>query len=185
MAISRNAQGAPAFQYALALIDHAVASHATDVHINTKTHNVEICQRIDGSLTSLGELPLELGRSVINVFKVMCDLNIADRRRSQDGSFLADVHDRRLSFRVSSQGAHLGEILSIRILDPAKIFSEFSSLGMSANTQARFAHELSRRHGLILIVGATGAGKSTMACAALQTIDTNVRNIVSIEDPIE
>jgi general secretion pathway protein E len=185
LGISAGSHNAPAFQYALALIDDAIRSRATDLHINTKLNHIEIRHRIDGSLYSLGELPLDVGLAVINVFKVMCDLNIADRRRSQDGSFLADVNGRRLSFRVSSQGTQTGEILSIRVLDPRKIFSDFGALGMSPPIQEHFARQLQESHGLILIVGAAGAGKSTTACAALQTISSSSRNIVSIEDPIE
>lgn len=182
---SRGAQSSEAFQGAISLIDYAVASRATDLHITTKSDHLELKQRIDGSLISLGKLPLELGRAVINVFKVMCDMNIADRRRSQDGSFLADINQRRLSFRVSAQGTHTGEKLSIRILDPAKTFSDLASLGMQPEMVRQFGDQLGRAHGLILIVGTTGAGKSTTACAALQSLDSETRNIVSIEDPIE
>lgn len=183
--ISRGAQAAPAFQHVLALIDHAVFSRATDLHVSAKTTQVELRQRVDGSLISLGVLPLELGYSLINVFKVMSDLNIADRRRSQDGSFLADVNNRRLSFRVSSQGTQTGETLSIRILDPAKSFCDLSTIGMSPTIKKRFSTLLQRNNGLILFAGTTGAGKSTAACASLQTIDSTTRSIVSIEDPIE
>ncbi len=183
--VSPASQSSQAFQHALALIDCAVSSRATDLHINTRAKQIQLRQRIDGTLISLGELPMSLGLSVINVFKVLCDLNIADRRRSQDGSFLAEVNGRRLSFRVSSQGTQSGETLSIRILDPVKTFSDLSSLGMADRIRERFDLQLGRRYGLILIVGATGAGKSTTSCAALQSIDSNTRNVVSIEDPIE
>ncbi len=178
-------QKSQGYELARSLISHAVASNATDIHISTKSNHVIAQQRIDGSISSLVDLPLEIGKSVINVFKVMSDLNIANRRKSQDGSFSVDVNDRRLSFRVCSQGTEGGEKLSIRILDPATTFADFSSLGMPATMQARFRAELNRKHGLLLVVGATGAGKSTTACAALRAIDTSERNIVSIEDPIE
>lgn len=182
---SRGAQTSASFQQVLALIDHAVSCHATDLHITTKSDHIELRHRIDGALISLGQLPLTLGLAVINVFKVMCDMNIADRRRSQDGSFLADVNQRRLSFRVSAQGTQTGEKLSIRILDPSTTFSDLSSLGMPEALRQRFTAQLNRTHGLILIVGTTGAGKSTTANAALQSIDPDTHNIVSIEDPIE
>ncbi|HBE70101.1 MAG TPA: type II/IV secretion system protein, partial [Planctomycetaceae bacterium] len=174
-----------AFQYVLSTISKAVASNATDLHINTRTKTVEIKQRIDGTLAPLAELPISLGASVINIFKIMSELSIADKRRSQDGSFLADVGDRRLSFRVSTQATQTGEKLSIRILDPSSIFADLSSLGMPEQVRERCQRQLTQKHGLILFVGATGAGKSTTACAALQRIDTTIKNIVSIEDPIE
>lgn len=183
--LSQSVEDSPAFQYVLSTISKAVASNATDLHINTRTKTVEIKQRIDGTLSLLAELPISLGASVINIFKIMSELSIADRRRSQDGSFLADVGDRRLSFRVSTQATQTGEKLSIRILDPSSIFADLGSLGMPDDVRERCEHQLTQKHGLILFVGATGAGKSTTACAALQMIDTSIKNIVSIEDPIE
>ncbi len=182
---SHRSHGSPGYQMALALIDDAFTQRATDLHINTKVDEVVIRERVDGALNTLGSLPLGLGKSVINVFKVMSDLNIADRRRSQDGSFRVDVNGSRLSLRVSSQGTQAGEKLSIRILDPAKQFSTLPALGMTADTHRKFTTDLHRSNGLILLVGATGAGKSTTACAALQSLDGEDSNILSIEDPIE
>lgn len=183
--LSQAVEDSPAFQYVLSLIRRAVLSSATDLHINSRSHSVEVKQRVDGSLETMKELPLDLGASVINILKVISELSIADKRRSQDGSFLADVNDRRLSFRVSSQGTQTGEKLSIRILDPSKSFTDLTSLGMPSEMVERFTVQLGQRHGLILFVGATGAGKSTTACASLQMIDSTIKNIVSIEDPIE
>jgi general secretion pathway protein E len=180
-----EARNSPGFRNALALIDQAVAKRATDLHVNTKVDQVTARLRIDGQLVALDPLPLETGLSAINVFKVLCDLNIADKRRSQDGSFRADVNGRRLSFRVSSQGTQTGESLSIRILDPARSFSNFSALGMSEPLQERLTACLGRSHGLVLFAGVTGAGKSTTAYAALQTLNSGEQNIVTVEDPIE
>lgn len=182
---SHASQHSAGFQTVLALIDHSSSHRVTDLHINSKDDGVVIRQRVDGSLNTLTTLPEELGQSVINVIKVLSNLSIADRRRSQDGSFRADVNDQRLSFRVSSQGIHAGEKLSIRILDPAKNFADLSTLGMLAPIQERFKTALNRSNGVILFVGATGAGKSTTACAALQSIDADDRSVISIEDPIE
>ncbi len=173
------------YELARSLIRHAVESYATDLHVSTKNSHVVVQERIDGSIRSVADLPMELGKSVINVFKVMSDLNIANRRKSQDGSFSVDVNDRRLSFRVCAQGTEGGEKLSIRILDPATTFANFSSLGMPVTIQERFKADIDRKHGLVLVVGATGAGKSTTACAGLRTIDTSEKSIVTIEDPIE
>lgn len=176
---------ATGFQRAVALIDQAVAKQATDLHLSTKENEITARLRIDGELVALDPLPFQLGSSVINVFKVLCDLNIADKRRSQDGSFRADVDGRRLSFRVSAQGTSSGEKLSIRILDPAYNFYNFSSLGMTEEMQRRLKVALDRRFGLIVFAGATGAGKSTTAYAALRSFDAAERNIMTIEDPIE
>lgn len=180
-----EARHSPGFEVVMALLDHAISQRATDLHVNTRDTAVSLRLRIDGQITPLGTLPIELGRSVINVFKVLSDLNIADKRRSQDGSFRADVNGRRLYFRVSSQGMQSGEKLSIRILDPAQNLSEFSDLGMTDRVQERLKKIFNRGSGLVLFVGATGAGKSTTSYAALRFLDSGERNIVTIEDPIE
>ena len=173
------------FQMALALLGQAVSSRATDIHVGTKDDQVILRLRVDGELTRLDPLSIESGLSVINVFKVLSDLSIADKRRSQDGSFRADVDGRRLCFRVSSQGTNTGEKLSIRILDPAANFSTFSALGITGQLEEQLVTALNRRSGLVLFAGATGAGKSTTAYAALRHLDSGERNIVTIEDPIE
>lgn len=173
------------FQMTLALLGHAIGQRATDVHVGTKDEQVMVRLRIDGELFQLDPLDVERGLAVINVLKVLSDLNIADKRRSQDGSFRADVDGRRLCFRVSSQGTNTGEKLSIRILDPAANFSTFAALGLTGPMQERLEVMLNRNSGLILFGGATGAGKSTTAYAAIRHIDCGERNIVTIEDPIE
>lgn len=174
-----------ALQQVIAIMDHTTSNHASDIHITTRGDCVEFRQRIDGRLSSLGKLPLNTGKSVINIFKVLSDLNISDRQRSDDGSFLADIDNKRLAFRVSSQGTQLGEKLSIRILDPLENFPNLETLGMPASIRQQFAGCLEESNGLILFVGATGAGKSTSACASLRGMDLENRNIVTIEDPIE
>jgi type II secretory ATPase GspE/PulE/Tfp pilus assembly ATPase PilB-like protein len=173
------------FNLTLALLGHAISKRATDIHIGAKDDQVALRLRVDGELVPLDPLPTELGLPVINVFKVLSDLSIADKRRSQDGSFRADVDGRRLCFRVASQGTNTGEKLSIRILDPAENFSTFAALGITDQMDKRLKGLLGRHNGLILFAGATGAGKSTTAYAALRYLNSGDRNIVTIEDPIE
>jgi type II secretory ATPase GspE/PulE/Tfp pilus assembly ATPase PilB-like protein len=173
------------FETALALIGHAVSRRATDLHLGAKDDKVVVRLRIDGEIVTLEPLPTKMGLSVVNVFKVLSDLSIADKRRSQDGSFRAEMDGRRLCFRVSSQGTNTGEKLSIRILDPSERFSSFSPLGLNDRLQEQLKAILSRKSGLILFAGATGAGKSTTAYASLRHLDSGERNIITIEDPIE
>lgn len=173
------------FETALALIGHAISRQATDLHVGAKDDKVAVRLRIDGEIVAMEPLPTKMGLSVVNVFKVLSDLNIADKRSSQDGSFRADVDGRRFCFRVSSQGTNTGEKLSIRILDPAERFSTLSPLGVSDHMEERLKGILSRKSGLIVFAGITGAGKSTTAYAALRHVDSGERNIVTFEDPIE
>lgn len=181
----RSARESHGMRMAIALIDHAIANRATDLHVNYRSGKVVFRKRVDGTLSSIGQVDGGVGLATINIFKVLADCNIADRRRAQDGSFRAEVNGRRLSFRVSSQGTQTGETLSIRILDPATTFSSLESVGMPEDIRDRFAAQLNRNHGLILVAGNTGAGKSTTACAAMQTLAKGERYLVSVEDPIE
>ncbi|GIW97487.1 MAG: hypothetical protein KatS3mg111_0820 [Pirellulaceae bacterium] len=176
----------PALDILMEIIDRAVADRATDLHINTRADGkVVVRMRVDGKLFPLTELPAEIGRPLINVVRVVANLKLTDRRQSQDGRFRADRHGRRLCFRVSSQVTATGDKISIRILDPAIEFADFASLGMPPDVQRSLERALHRAHGLILIVGSSGAGKSTTAYAALQRLNTGDLNIVTIEDPIE
>ena len=184
-ATTSEASKSSGFETALALIGHAVSRRATDLHVAARDDKVALRLRIDGEIFALEPLPVQMGLSVINVFKVLSDLDIVDKRRSQDGSFRADVDSRRLCFRVSSQGTISGGKLSIRILDPAERFSSFAPLGVNDRLQEQLKAILSRTSGLVLFAGITGAGKSTTAYAALRHLDSGDRNIVTIEDPIE
>lgn len=179
---ARHSQG---FRSAMQLIEQAVTRRATDLHIHTAEQEVTVRMRVDGELRQVDSLDTDTGLSTINVIKVLADLDIADRRRSQDGSFRAEVDGRRLNFRVSSQGIQTGEKLSLRILDPAQHLATFWSLGMPQPEYEKLMAVLSRSQGMVLFAGATGAGKSTSAYAALRTLDAKSRNIVTVEDPIE
>jgi general secretion pathway protein E len=147
----------------LTLLGEALSRHATDIHVATKEDKVVVRLRIDGRIVALDPLPRETGLSLINVFKVLGDLNIADRKRAQDGSFRVDVDGRRLCFRVALQGTDTGEKLSIRILDPAANLATFPALGFTSQLEGRLESILNRSSGLVLFCGATGAGKSTTA----------------------
>jgi hypothetical protein len=128
----------------LTLLGEALSRHATDIHVATKDDSVVVRLRIDGRIVALDPLPRESGLSLINVFKVLGDLNIADRKRAQDGSFRVDVDGRRLCFRVASQGTDTGEKLSIRILDPAANLATFSALGFTEQLEGRLDSLLNR-----------------------------------------
>lgn len=179
---ARNSLG---FRSALRLVEQSVTRRATDLHLHPNDGAITVRMRIDGELREVESLDFDNGLSVINVIKILADMNIADRRRSQDGSFRADVQGRRLSFRVSSQGVQTGEKLSIRILDPAQHLATFWTLGLPQTEYEKLAVVLQRSQGMVLFAGATGAGKSTSAYAAIRTLDAKSRNIVTVEDPIE
>lgn len=167
------------------LLYDAVQRNATDIHLTPTGEDYAVRLRIDGELRSVAPFDRSLGTAVVNIFKVLSALDITDRRKSQDGSFGAEIEGRRIDFRVATQGTQLGEKLSLRILDPSDALSTLASLGMRRVLQERIRDLLTRQHGLFLVAGPTGAGKTTTLYAALRTLDATKKNIITVEDPIE
>lgn len=182
---ARHAQSSRGFRAAKELVYDAVSRRATDIHLEPKGDEVTVRVRIDGVLSPVAPFDRKLGGSVINIFKVLAALDIADKRRAQDGSFRAEVDHRRIDFRVATQGTHHGEKLSLRILDPAHSLGTLSALGLPKPLQDRLRQCIRKPHGLLLVCGPTGAGKTTTLYAALHEIDTGQKNVITVEDPIE
>jgi type II secretory ATPase GspE/PulE/Tfp pilus assembly ATPase PilB-like protein len=180
-----HAQSSRGHRAAKELIYDAVTRRATDIHLEPKDDVTTVRIRIDGVLTACPAFDRRLGNSVINIFKVLSALDIADKRRSQDGSFRAEVDHRTLDFRVATQGTQHGEKLSIRILDPAHSLATLAALGMRRALQEKVRGCLLRSQGLLLVCGPTGAGKTTTLYAALRELNTREKNVIAVEDPIE
>lgn len=173
------------YRTAVDLIATAVEQLATDLHINPKENEAVVRIRLDGKLKSLEPLKKSVGVGVINIFKVLADMDISVKKGAQDGSFRADIDGRRLNFRVATQSTQVGEKMSIRILDPGLSLTRFQDLGISPSMCESLRACLGRTNGLLLICGPTGAGKSTTAYAALRETDLDDLNVMSVEDPIE
>ncbi|MFQ5731764.1 MAG: GspE/PulE family protein [Planctomycetaceae bacterium] len=181
----RHAQSSRGYRAAKELVSDAVSRRATDIHLEPKDDVVTVRIRIDGALTSVAPFDRKLGSSVINIFKVLSALDIADKRRSQDGSFRAEVDHRRMDFRVATQGTQHGEKLSLRILDPAHSLATLSAVGLRQALQDKLRDCIHKPHGLLLVCGPSGAGKTTTLYAALREIDTVQKNVITVEDPVE
>ena len=180
-----HAQGSRGFRAAKELVYDAVSRRATDIHLEPKDDVVTVRIRIDGALSRLRPFDRKLGRSVINIFKVLAALDISDKRRSQDGSFRAEVDHRDIDFRAATQGTSHGEKLTLRILDPEQSLQTLSALGLRKPLQEKLRAGIHKPHGLIVICGPTGAGKTTTLYAAMHEIDTTERNVITVEDPVE
>jgi general secretion pathway protein E len=167
------------------LIYDAVSCRATDIHLEPKGDETTVRIRIDGVLTARPSFDRRLANAVINIFKVLSALDISDKRRSQDGSFRAEVDHRALDFRVATQGTQHGEKLSIRILDPAHSLATLAALGMRRGLQEKVRACLTRSQGLLLVCGPTGSGKTTTLYAALRELNVREKNVITVEDPIE
>jgi type IV pilus assembly protein PilB len=167
------------------LIEGAVDSRASDIHIEPDARGVRVRYRIDGELIETARLPESLRDALVSRIKIMASLDIAEKRRPQDGRIRYSAYQRPIDLRVSTMPGVFGEKVVVRVLDRESIRPDLRSLGMTEMQVTLFASELQRTSGLILVTGPTGSGKTTTLYAALQTLDTDRRNVITIEDPIE
>jgi len=169
-----------------AIVADALDRRASDILIDPKdTSTYTVRLRIDGVLRPTEELNAETCRAIVNSIKAVSGMDIAERRRPQDGAFMARRGEATYSFRVASAGALNGEKLSIRILNKDAGTTTLDTLGVSAKQQAVIDKHMHKPSGMILICGPTGSGKTTTMYAMLNAIDRFERNVITVEDPIE
>ncbi len=176
---------APVIQLVNAVFFEAVKLMASDVHIQPYEDRLVVRMRIDGVLSDMFDLPKPRQEEVISRIKVMGRMDIAEKRIAQDGRATVQVGDRLIDLRISAIPSSLGERVVIRLLDKSSRLYTLEELGMDAKALASFQKLIKVEHGLILVTGPTGSGKSTTLYAALQEIDAKQRNILTLEDPIE
>ncbi len=173
----------------VALVDHvlerAAAAGASDVHVEPAGDKLLVRIRVDGVLRELIELPPHAGAALGSRLKVMADLDIAVKRRPQDGRATVRLGGRELALRVSTLPSVTGEKTVVRLLDPVNAERSLADLGMDEATARAFRGLLERAHGVVLVTGPTGSGKTTTLYAALGRLDRSTRNVVTLEDPVE
>lgn len=167
------------------LLTQAVRERASDIHIEPQETDLRIRYRVDGALREVMRQPLSLLSGIITRIKVMAGLDIAERRVPQDGRFGMVVDGRSFDFRVSTLPSLFGEKGVLRLLDKSGGVRSLQELGFSQEDQRLIENLLSRPHGLFLVVGPTGSGKSTTLSAALSHLSAETVNVVTVEDPIE
>ena len=168
------------------IIADALERRASDILIDPTSESIYgIRLRIDGVLRNTRELNAETCRAVINSLKAVSGMDISERRRPQDGAFLARRGDQTASFRVASSGTVHGEKLSIRVLNRNAAAQTLTDLGLGDKQNAIIQQALHKPSGMILICGPTGSGKTTTMYAMLNAIDRLTRNVITVEDPIE
>jgi len=176
---------APVVQAVDMMLTQAVRDRASDIHIEPQEDSLLIRNRIDGVLHEAVRLPLGVHTAILTRIKVLANLNIAERRRPQDGQFSATINGKRVDFRVATvEGSH-GEMAVLRVLDKSMLLIKLPELGMSPSVLQPFDKLLASPFGMILVSGPTGSGKTTTLYSALQKLDAKERNIMTIEDPIE
>ena len=179
------ASEAPVIRIVDQLVARAVELRASDIHIEPLPDLLRIRYRVDGVLREIDGPPARLAMAVISRVKVLAKLNIAERRLAQDGRIRLAVRGQEIDMRVSTTPTIHGESVVLRILDQGAMVLDFAVLGLDPDLIERWRQALTRPHGIILVTGPTGSGKTTTLYASLATLNTADRKILTIEDPVE
>lgn len=178
----RNAQPAEVIDL---LLRQALQDRASDIHIEPAETRLRIRFRIDGILHDVMNLPLEMHPTFISRLKVMSGMNIAERRRPQDGQFSVEIQSRKVDIRVAVSSTVGGEMSVLRLLDKQFTILGLDQLGMSAETLEKYRQLMKLPYGMIVVCGPTGAGKSSTLYASILQVNRMEQKVISIEDPVE
>jgi general secretion pathway protein E len=167
------------------LLRYAFNQRASDIHVEPK-RNESLCRfRIDGSLTVVSRIPRVVHNAFVNRIKTLSRLDIAEKRRPQDGRIKTEFEGKAIDIRVSTLPVAFGEKLVLRLFDPTMVSADLSTLGFNERDREVFEALIQKPHGIILVTGPTGSGKSTTLYTALRKLSKDDVNITTIEDPIE
>ena len=180
-----GAEDAPVIKLVSLIIAQAVQSRASDIHVEPMYDRLSVRYRIDGICTEIDSPPKRLQSAIIARIKIMAQLDMAERRRPQDGKIQLKILDRRLDLRVSSLPAKHGESLVLRILDKGAISFGLDQLGFHDDDSRTFRTLIKKPNGIMLITGPTGSGKTTTLYSALHELNKPDRKIITVENPVE
>jgi type IV pilus assembly protein PilB len=183
--LEKIAGESPVIRYVNFVISTAVRDGASDIHVEPGERRLRVRYRIDGALFEQQAPPLKMHAAIISRLKIMANMDIAERRLPQDGRIRASVHGRAIDLRVSTLPVTNGEKCVLRILDNRSITVGLEKLGMADETLAAFRRHIHQPHGIVLVTGPTGSGKSTTLYSGLQVMDRDKLNISTVEDPVE
>lgn len=179
------ASEAPVIRLVNLLLQRAVEQRASDIHIEPFESELKVRYRIDGVLHLAEAPPVSSSAAVISRIKIMAKLDIAERRLPQDGRIMLRIQGKELDLRVSTVPTSFGESVVMRLLDRQTVSFEFPSLGFEGERLEKFLEVLDRPHGILLVTGPTGSGKTTTLYTALSRLNTPERKIITVEDPVE
>lgn len=183
--ITQVVEEAPIVKYVNLLITQAVADRASDIHIEPGEHDLRVRYRIDGVLHDVMRSPRSIQSGVISRLKIMSDMDIAERRKPQDGRLSVNLRGLKVDLRVASLPTVWGEKVVMRILDNSTARLDLSDLGFTDANYARFSTSFVKPYGMILVTGPTGSGKSTTLYATLNIVSRPEVNVITVEDPVE
>ncbi len=184
-ALRRASEAAPIIELVNLLIERALARRASDIHVEPGEEGLRVRARIDGVLAPLFDIPSEAAGAVVSRIKIMAGLDIAVRLRPQDGRASAAGTNESVALRVSTLPVLGGEKVVIRLLRGGAAAPGLDDLGMDTETRTRIGRMLAQPHGVLLVTGPTGSGKTTTLYGMLASLDRERRNIITLEDPVE
>jgi len=184
-ALRDSTQDAPVIKLANLILVQAIKDRASDIHIEPFEKSIRLRYRIDGALSDATPPPKSLQLALMSRIKIMSNLNIAERRLPQDGRMRMKVANKDIDLRVSFLPTVHGEKCVLRVLDKSNLSASIEKLGMDADTFRRFKSAVDSPHGLILVTGPTGSGKTTTLYSALNELNNPEYNIITVEDPVE
>jgi general secretion pathway protein E len=176
---------APVIKLVNQLIHKAAEAGSSDIHIEPFEGQLKVRYRIDGLLREVDAPPTQVAAAVISRVKIMANMNIAERRLAQDGRFKQRIRGQEFDFRVSTVPTMYGESVVLRLLKRDEVALDFEPLGFSPSQTESMHKILSQPHGILLVTGPTGSGKSTTLYAALRHLNKPERMIITVEDPVE
>ncbi|MGN0858609.1 MAG: type II secretion system ATPase GspE [Stenotrophomonas sp.] len=179
------ASEAPVIRLVNLVIQRAVELHASDIHIEPFETRLKVRYRVDGVLVDGESPPANLTAAVISRIKIMAKLNIAERRLPQDGRIMLRVQGKELDLRVSTVPTAHGESVVMRLLDRQSVVFDYARLGFDGDFLPQFQQVLAQPHGIVLVTGPTGSGKTTTLYTALSQLNTTDVKIITVEDPVE
>jgi type IV pilus assembly protein PilB len=184
-ALAAAVDDAPVVKLINAILTDAVKRGASDIHFESFEHELRVRYRIDGALQEVMKPPPKLKAALISRFKIMAQLNIAERRIPQDGRIKLKIGNKVIDYRVSTLPTLFGEKVVLRILDKGNLTLDLEKFGLEPRAERELMEAISNPYGMVLVTGPTGSGKTTTLYSALSKINTIDSNIMTAEDPVE
>jgi type IV pilus assembly protein PilB len=183
--LAASSEEAPVIKLANLIIVQAIKDRASDVHLEPFEKTMRLRYRVDGALMDATPPPKQMQLALASRFKIMSSLDIAERRLPQDGRMRVRVSGKDYDLRVSILPTVHGEKIVLRVLDKTNLSASIDKLGLDVNTYKQFKSAIDAPHGLILVTGPTGSGKTTTLYSALNELNSPIYNIITVEDPVE
>ncbi|WP_432829923.1 GspE/PulE family protein [Dactylosporangium sp. CA-092794] len=178
-------EDAPIVRYVNSLLEQAIVNRASDLHLEPGEHSMRVRYRIDGVLHEVDTVPKHVQSALISRLKIMSNVDITERRVPQNGRITVEINQRVVDLRTATLPTVWGEKIVLRVLDTGGMDLKLAKLGFSKANYERFSTSFSKPHGMLLVTGPTGSGKSTTLYATLAEISKPTVNIITVEDPVE